>query len=268
MFCEDPYISFLKDRGYNVIRLPKADFPPLTLLSHSGERDLSRIGNISELFVGATLPVIAANVPAAGVSGKHTNALNLGLGLDLLGTIISAMGGGQIGLKTEFKHASGVTFEFPHVLSDGVTVAALDKFLGATQISADVRYVRELLDNSDIYVVTNTIKSDSVTVDTNASGSAGVEVQVPALQQIVGATVKVSGESEHTGRVTFSGDAHLVFGFQAYRLIYADGKYIKLEPLPAGSSAAKSVDGLLTGQPPETAVRLHTKGAWVTFNTN
>jgi len=262
MFCQNPYITFLKDGGYNLLRLPKSDFPPLMLLAREGERDLNRMGHIKELLVGAETPAVQTDVQAAGISGRHTNTLSLSLGLDLLGTILGAMGGGQVGLNTEFKNVQGLSFEFPSVLSDRVDVIALDKYLVKAQVTQDARYVSQLLNVDELYVVTDVIKSKKFTIGTSGNDSVSANVSVPAVQQIVGAKVKVSGESEQSARVSFEGDVPLVFGFQARRLIYDGGSYLRVEPVPPGSRAAKSEDDILAGKLAEPNM-LIVKGPWV-----
>src|SRR5437016_2619349 len=98
MFCNDPYLSLLKQQGYNVVRLPREDFPPLLLLAREEGKDLSRMGPISELLRGEETPQAKTDIAAAGISGKRTAEMNTTLGLNILGAIIDAMGGSRVGL--------------------------------------------------------------------------------------------------------------------------------------------------------------------------
>jgi hypothetical protein len=262
MFCQNPYITFLKERGYNIVRLPRSDFYPLLLLAREGERDLSQMGRITELLVDAEPPVTHFGVPAAGISGKRTNVLNASIGLDILGTLLGAMGGGQIGLNAKFGKTRGVSFEFPEVLSDRIDIIDLDKYLAKGVLTPDTRYVSGLLDRDELYVVTDVIKSRKFSIDIGSSGSAGAEVSVPAIQQVVGAKIRVSGEVTESTRIYFEGDTPLVFGFQARRLIYDGGNYLRVEPVLAGTVTAKSADDLLSGKTIEDNM-LMTKGPWV-----
>ncbi|MFM9888351.1 MAG: hypothetical protein ACKVQT_35445 [Burkholderiales bacterium] len=248
MFCNDPYVGLLKQQGYNVVRLPRADFLPLMLLAHEEGKDLSRIGLVSELLAGAELPTVQTDTIAAGISGKRTAAMHLSLGLNLLGTIVGAMGGGQVGLESSLQSTRSIVFEFPEVLSDDVSVVQLDKYLGKARIDGTAKYVSQLLDLDDLYVVTSVLKARKFTIEANSSSSGSAALDVPAIQEIVGAKVKVSAQSERHSKATFEGATPLAFGFQARRLIYAGGDYLKLEPVLAGSVGAKGVDAILGGE--------------------
>src|SRR5690606_6192758 len=68
MFCTDPYVALLKAQGYNVVRLPRADFSPLLLLADEGGKDLARMGHLTELLSGANAPPVKADTRAAGIS--------------------------------------------------------------------------------------------------------------------------------------------------------------------------------------------------------
>jgi hypothetical protein len=241
MFCTDPYITLLKSSGYNVVRLPRGDFSPLLLLAEEGGKDLNRMGSIKDLLTGARAPVIKANTPAASISGKRTGTINIGIGLNLLGTIIGAMGGTQIGLDTQFKNTSSIAFEFPEVFADDVDVTKLDLYLGKAQINSASRTLARLLECDALYVVTGTVKAKKFSIDTATGGSAGAGVNVPVVQQIVGANITVSGEAASARRLLFEGQSPLTFGFQARRLVYSGGNGIQLAAVEPGSVGAKDV---------------------------
>lgn len=260
MLCRDTYLSYLKDLGYNVIRLPKSDFPPLMLLAHEGQSDLNRIGTLADLLEGDAPPLIQKDVRAAGISGKKTSSLNPSFGLNLLGSIIGAMGGGQVGLEAQFGKTSAVTFVFPEVFSDRIDPIQLDKYLARAKVSPDTKYFADVLNADDVYVVTDVIKSRKFTVDASSDKSAGVALNIPALQELVGAKVKVSGESNKTNSVTFEGDTPLVFGFQARRLMYDGGNYLKIEPVSAGSVVSRGATRSASSKVESNM--LVTRGAW------
>lgn len=50
MWCKDPFLVYLKQFGYNAIRLPKADVRPLQLLAKDG-KEFNRLGEIHNLLV-------------------------------------------------------------------------------------------------------------------------------------------------------------------------------------------------------------------------
>ncbi len=64
--CKDPALTMLKSKGYNVVRLPKADLLPTQLLVRNG-RTLKRLGDLSSAFVAdqhVAPPPISGDNPA------------------------------------------------------------------------------------------------------------------------------------------------------------------------------------------------------------
>lgn len=233
MSCSDPYLKELRSRGYNVVRLPKADIRPLQLLSKRGDT-LDRIGELATVLPPGgpvPLPPVKLDTPVAGLSGQRSGELSLGIGLSVLGTVIGAMGGSKLGLDLSYKNAKSVTFEFTDVLEDRIEIAALDQYLAVADVSPFSAFVSKLLEADQLYLTTATIKSKKIGVESKGSSNAGVDVSVPEIKGVVGGNVKVGAGSERSSKVTFEGPLPLVFGFQAVRLFYEKGRYQRFEVL-------------------------------------
>src|SRR5262245_38153701 len=113
MGSPDPFLSALKGFGLCVVRLPRANLGPLTVLVRDGSK-LVVTGVLSELFKGkGTLPAIKPDQTAAGISGGRTRDLDINLGISLLEGWLSSIKGGTVGLQTSFKNAASVSFSFP-----------------------------------------------------------------------------------------------------------------------------------------------------------
>jgi hypothetical protein len=255
--CNDPFITYLKQTGYNVIRLPRQDFPPLQLLA-GDRKELTSLGALATVISGPSLPPLRQNAPAAPISGQQTGKLSLGVGLTLLGSIVEALGGSKIGLDAQYKSAKSVTFEFTDVLMDSIEIAALDQYLAAADVNPNSRHVGALLEADEVYVVTTTIKSNTITVRTGGERDIEVGLKLPEIQKVVGGELKVSAANNSASSITYKGNTPLVFGFQAIKLAYRDGHYTAFELVDAGDIAARD---LLGKQPPEIA-SLKTDGAF------
>lgn len=235
----DPFVTYLKSYGYNPIRMPRANIRPLQLLAKEG-KELSFLGNITEVFTGdAAIPPIADDNPAAEISGKRTGELNIGVAVSLLGNVIGALGGSKLGLEVAYKKARTATFEFPEVLEDRVSVARLDQYLAQSDVNPNSVAIGKMLDADDVYVTTSCIKSKKFTLAASSESGTSVNVDVPVIQEVVGGSVKISQSSNETGKVTFEGRIAIVFGFQAVRLYFDNGRYTALKP--ATSIAARSL---------------------------
>ncbi|MDY0748996.1 hypothetical protein SNE35_31145 [Paucibacter sp. R3-3] len=242
MFCKDPAIAFLKDIGYSVIRLPRRDFTPLLMLAGENKA-LEALGTLDGVLVGEKLaPAIVADEPVADISGQRTSELSLGIGLNILGNIIGAMGGSKLALDAAYKSARSVSFEFVDVLRDSVRISDLDKYLGASDVDPGAKTIGQMLEASDVFVVTSILKSRRISVAAKSDSNAELSLDVPTIQGIVGGKVKVSAAVSASHVLSYEGEVPLVFGFQAVRLFYDEGRYTAFEP--AADVAARAVRDL------------------------
>lgn len=240
----DPYVNALRSFGYNIVRLPKADMQPLELLGKQG-KDLDRLGPMVKLLTAGEsihVPSAKTGIAAAPISGSRTSDLKIGIGLSILGSIIGAMGGSKLGLDVQYKAARSAIFEFGDVTEEKVDLVDLDQYLGDADINPANVFYSKMLESDKLFVVTSVIKSTKFTFD--AKGSSGTEVglDVPLIQQTVGANVKVSAASGRTSKVTYVGTIPMVFGFQAVQLYYDKGNFTAFKP--AVGVVAKALDKL------------------------
>src|SRR5687767_6545739 len=119
----DPALTYLKEYGYSVVRLPRADIKPLQLLQRQG-KELSSLGPADTVFkAGAEpLPGVQEGVAAADIKGSIKTTLGLGLGLALLKNFLEAFGATGAGLELAYSKAKTVTFEFTGLLSDRINL--------------------------------------------------------------------------------------------------------------------------------------------------
>jgi hypothetical protein len=227
----DPFVNALKSFGYNIVRLPKADIQPLLLLSKNGD-NLDRLGAVTRLLTpGEVIPApgIIADTVAANINGLRTGSMKIGVGLSILGNIISAMGG-NLGVEVAYRQAKSAVFEFQSVLEDKVDIIELDQYLGDADLNPASVFISQLLEADKVYIVTATIKSTKFTLDAKKGNGIDLQVDIPIVQQIVGANVNVSGQSEVVSKLTFEGRVPLIFGFQAVQLFFEGGRYTALKP--------------------------------------
>jgi len=237
MWCDNPLLVALKAVGYNAVRLPRADLRPLQVMTQAG-RNLSRLGELSTVFIageGRLLPKVSADVPAAAVTVRRTGDLRLGVGLSILGSVLQAMGGSQPGLDALYRQARTVELEFQDVLCDSAEVAELDQYLAAADVNPFSRHVAELLENDAVYATTATVKSRRLVVRARESSGRALDVNALAVQAAVGANIRVSRQDSAAQALAYEGTLPLVFGFQAVRLFFRQGRYTAFRVLPPES---------------------------------
>jgi len=249
MLCKDPFLTFLKQSGFSVVRLPRANFTPLQILTRD-KTDFTTLGALPSVLNGAGAPPqISPNNPAASISGQSTADMKMGFGLSLLSTILGAMSAGTVGLDVQYNRARSVTFRFSEVFVDTVDLTLLDQYLNAADIKPGSKHLSQLLETDDVYVVTATLKARKIAVEGKGQSGTSVALDVPAIQQIVGASVKVGSSSGQGTVITYEGEVPLTFGFQAARLFFDDGRYTAFKPIEPGVAAARSLSGAVGREP-------------------
>jgi hypothetical protein len=250
----DPLLTYLKTFGYSVIRLPRTDIQPLQVLVKEEAR-LTRLGDLATILRPRgqiALPRLKENV-AANISGERTRDLSIGVGLSILGSVIGAMGGSKLGLDVSYKNAKTAAFEFADVLEDRVDLADVDQYLTDADISAFSSHAAQLLEADSVYVMTSTIKSRKFIVQAKEANGFPIEIHVPEIQKVVGGDIKISAAREASSKIVYEGPQPLVFGFQAARLFYENGRYTAFKPMTPGTGAFEArgdtADYLVTESP-------------------
>jgi hypothetical protein len=224
----------MKAYGFVPVRIPRADLQPLRVLAREGSL-LRDIGNVKTLFEQASIPLpnITVGTPTANIAGLRTGTIKLGLGINILGSIIAAMGGSTIGLGIKYERATAVQFEFVDVLQDSLDELALDQFLSAADVSSAAKNAVELLEADELYITTSTIKSSKIGVTAIASTGTAIGISADAVSGVVGGKVKVSAAGQSSERLTYEAQIPLIFAIRAVQLIYDQGQYLAMTPAKA-----------------------------------
>ncbi len=242
----DESITYLKDRGYCVVRLPRSDLKPLNTLLRAGKKDLTRLGDLAAIMIkGANdLPPLSMdNVAPHQISGQKSSSVKVEIGINLLGNIIQALGGANLNLSLGFSGTKSMIFKFENVLEDHIDLDRLDQYLSMSSIKPDQKAVTSALIDDEVYVITSTIKTGAFAIQAKGDGNTSVGLDVPVIQQAASGSLKVDIAKAAEGTVTYEGKTPVVFGFQAVQLIYdeKDQSYTTVNPLDAGKMAAKAV---------------------------
>jgi hypothetical protein len=243
----DESITFLKDRGYCVLRMPRSDAKPLQTLRKAGKKDLTRLGEIATITIKGTNPLPSLsvdNIAPANISGMESSNTKVEIGVNILGNILQALGGKTLGVSLGFERAKTMTFKFADVLEDHCDVDQLDQYLTTCTFRPDMTSVSNALIDDEVYVITSTIKTKKFTI--NAKGDSGTKVglDVPVISGVASGTLKVDATRATEGTVTYEGTTPVIFGFQAVQLFFdnVNGRpsFTAMDPLAAGAAAARA----------------------------
>jgi hypothetical protein len=229
----DSFTKHLRERGFNAIALPTSSFGALSLVyEFHGRRGWS---NDFEHLVQnqAAPPTVQGPTQEPDLSGKVVNKLEASGTLSVLGGLISALGGGTLGVKGGFEKASTITFEYGQVSMVQVSEAGLDAYLRAgTPPPKDSLLGKYLTDH--LYVATRVLRSRSFTVSAQDSKGQAIGLDIPVIQNAVGAKVSVERSSSSDTKIVFKGDVDVSFAFQAFLVEQSGGK-LSIKPTKAGT---------------------------------
>lgn len=234
--CKDQSTSYLKELGYNVVRHPREGILPLELIGRQNGTS-AWLGGLAGLLTDPSpdVPDIETDLDAAAINGQQSSKLKLGIGINVLGSLVGAMGGGNIGADASYTNARKLSFTFDGVLTDRIEPLDVDRYLsGAPVISSGPLLTEYVLGNGALFLITETIKSKRFTVKYETHDEVAAKVDVPVLQELVGGNVSVSTSSDTSGSVTYEGSKALTFGFRCLELGVLDGN-LRLTAVKAGA---------------------------------
>ncbi len=241
----DQSITFLQEFGYSVFRLPRASAQPLEVMHRAG-KDLSRLGALDQLIDAgpAPLPTVHRDAsPGVDLEGKETSRINVAIGVNILGSFISALGGGNLGLSVGFSKARTVTFTYTGVMEDRVDVLALESYVHAGTIRPFIPSgtLDKLIDD-EVYVTTAVLKTRSIVVSAQGEAGSTVGLEVPIIRNAIGGSVKAEADGAVSSTVRFVGDTPVAFALQAVQLVFDDDSRLSTtQPLEPGGAAARAV---------------------------
>lgn len=236
-FCADEATTYLRGLGYNVVRHPRQDLRPLLLLGRQAGEVLV-LGSVEGLTQGPGrgLPAVDVGQTAADINGRSTGKFSSALGLNILDSLLGALGAAG-GVRAHYRGARSIQFTFTDVEVDRVDPLDVGDYLRDSEVDADNPILHEyILGNGELYVVTQTVKSNQLSVTAETNDGSGVRLDVPAIQDALGGRVAVSRQGQSSTAITYSGTKKLVFGFKCFTVGLLDGR-ISLVATRAGSLA-------------------------------
>jgi len=242
--CKDPSLTYLNQYGYNVVKLPRTGIDPLLVLGR--DTGLTSIGTLATVWkTPGPPPQPGPPHPAVSVEGQQTEKLDLSIGLKLLSNALAAFGATTPSVAFAYQKASKVQFSLVNVVSVAIDPFAVGEYLATGDLNMNNPFVQRYFDDDDskAYIITEVLKSDSVAVTATDSSGSEIKVDVPAISGVVGVGVSVSPSNESSATLTYKGKEAVTFGFKAFEIIYANGRWAVSGVEPAGAMAFAAETG-------------------------
>jgi hypothetical protein len=251
MACRESSIDFLRGLGYTPIQLPRERINPMDMVGRlSGGTRAKQLGSLTKIVIGAVpAPEIIRGEQVGQVSGKRTDKLDIGIGLNLLSKFFSALGVFSASLSAAFARAKQIEFQYEDVTSDSVEIVDLRGYLGKRpSLDPNNPVVDDyFIGGGQVVVITRTLKSTGFGVFASDEKGNKVDIDVDVLKEdLAKAGVDSSKGSEM--KVSFKGTKGLVFAFQGLLLRIDTGGLKVSDEVPAefGIFATKPAGSDLT----------------------
>lgn len=215
MLCKDDSLSYLNHLGYNVVKLPRENISPLLVIAGK-KQELEVLGPLSDFVLnGQHFPQVICDEKIPDIASKKTNKLELGLGLNVMNRLLSAMGAVSGGLDLNYQKAAQIQILYKDVLSDYVYPTSIESYLLSGSPKKD-SLLRQWMDREgEAYIITRTIKSKSFGVVAYDKSGHSIEIDVKGIQDLLEVCGKINPSKEGTHEIKYNGEQLLVFGFQA-----------------------------------------------------
>src|SRR5215469_10804073 len=189
---KDPSVTFLNKFGYNVTKLPRVGIEPMDVIG--SDTTTQWLGPIRSVWQsGVAEPAPSAPNPAAALVGQQTDQLDISFGIKILANALAALGATVPSLDFAYNRARKVQFSYTDVTSTVVAPFEAGNYLTQGSLNTNNPVVQHYFQDADAeaFLIVDVLKSASITVSATDSSGVSVAVDVPSIQNVVGANVSV-----------------------------------------------------------------------------
>jgi hypothetical protein len=243
--CKDPRLTYLNDRGYSVVRLPRQGIVPLGIIGRD-HTIKNWLGSLDQIW-RSEVPVPAVSAPqvVGAINGQKTSDIKLSLGLEILGNALNGMFRSTApSLELAYKDAKSIQFAFREVKSLSIDPFAIGNYLSKGDLANANVFVKKYFSGQkdvDALIITEVLQAKSIGVVGKKDTSTAVTVSVPAIQATLGAKVGVTAANATSTEVTYEGPEYLTFGFKVFGIGMLNGEW-QIHGVRADEGTAFAVD--------------------------
>src|ERR671910_335272 len=172
--------NWLKEYGFNVLRLPRRDLQPTDVLRRAKDSLDQKVGNLGMVFMSSEdQPQPTTGEPVASI-------------------------GRTIEKKVETKHATKLAVTYEDVDQDSIAVLELDAWIQAAKSKLSGQSARWLNDD-ELAAVTAVLRTDKLSIAGERADGASIDLSIPEIEGIIGGQAGATVESKSSTKVTFTG---------------------------------------------------------------
>lgn len=240
---KDPSVTYLNKLGYNVVKLPRTGIEPMDVIGR--DQTMQWLGPIDAIWNSAIpKPQPGPAKPASAVNGQRTDALDLSVGLSILGNTLAAFGVSVPSLDVAYKSAHAVQFRYSNVTVTEVAPFTAGGYLAKGQLQSENPTVRNyfLSGKATAYLIVQVLKSNSLTVTAIDSHGTAVGVDLTPFQG-VDAKVGIKPSNSSNSTISFTGPDAITFGFAVQQIAREGDQWTLHGAAPSGDIAFGSGAG-------------------------
>jgi len=215
-------MNALRQSGYTLLSLPKADVLPLALLLKTSSGVVEKLNsNIKTLFKPTTKlpPALSKDVPLpSGLSNMENLDVKAEADVSFIKGLFKVFSGsGSAGFSLENKE--NVSLKLNNAKSRFIDIVKLDEFIQTSELNSDAKGIVERLKHDDLYVVTEIIKANNFTLEENNNTAIGAKAEVNATG-ILNANTEFNMQKEKKKQIQNLDDTYYTIAIKAYRILY------------------------------------------------
>ncbi len=235
---KDPSITYLNKFGYNVVKLPRVGIEPMDVVGK--DETTQWLGPLRKAWQSAAPePQLSGPNPATHIEGQQTDKLDLQFGIHILANALSAFGASMPSLDFAYQRARSIAFSFSNVTSTSVAPFDAGNYLAKGTLKTDNPVVEHYFRSpeAEAYLLVDVLKSDTITVTATDEHGFGVDLDIPAIQNVLGAKVGVKPSATSKGTVSYTGPQEVSFAFVANAIEFDGTKWSMHGITPDGDHA-------------------------------
>ncbi len=212
----DRLSKLLSEHGFNFVKMPRP-IHILDLFAKDQTGHLIPVGNITDLFIKKTeeLPENKIDQPVPSeIGGLLDKKVDMKLSLSLLKGFLPK----SIGFESAFNNANNISFSFLDAQLDSTNLLQLDIFLNDANVQEKSQGYKDRLKDSEIYVVTDVLKSKSFSIEALGSNDASLKIDGPEIEKVVEANAALKRSTENKAKIIYEGDTNLAIGIKAAQI--------------------------------------------------
>lgn len=222
--------EFFKNKGYNVVAVPKSKIKPLELLAKEG-RNLTALGNKLDVMFEpdeAPLPRLFRNSTIPDMQGKSTFEMNIESGFNLFEGLLNTLKLGKLEGASKFNNTDKILFTFDDIKEDGIKgFLDLDNYIsGSIPVENKFRAYEKKLKDSELFTITSVLKCKNFTVKVIDKDHKNVSTNVE-VKEIASGSADLRRTQDNAFKISYKGEDSLVFAFKAVQIIYDRPKWFQ-----------------------------------------